>query len=175
MALDLGPRMRPGWSNDPRILVDPEDEWLLGYKWYLHRDYDRNLYAARRVPLGSERVVLRMHRVIMDAAPDALVDHINGNGLDNRRCNLRFATRTENQCNRRLTKTNASGYKGVRLHRQSGKWSARIRLDGRVVSLGYFCAAEEAAHAYDRAAIELFGEFAKTNAMLGLYAQEVRS
>src|SRR5690242_17796567 len=102
-----------------------------------------------------------MHRVIMNASADIHVDRINGDGLDNRRENLRLCTRDENMMNRRKNSNNSSGYKGV--DRNKGKWRAYIQVDKKWIHLGYFSTAEQAAHAYDNAAKKYFGEFANTN------------
>lgn len=94
-----------------------------------------------------------MHRFVLDAPHGIEVDHINGDKLDNRRANLRLCTDSQNRMNVERFKSNKSGFKGV--HRAKNKWRAEIN--------GYFDAAEDAARAYDRAALELFGEFARTN------------
>ena len=90
------------------------------------------------------------------------VDHINGDGLDNRRCNLRPATSAQNNANARRVRTSRSPYKGVE-RESSGKWRARICPHGQRINLGLYGTAEEAAHAYDSAAREIYGEFAYLN------------
>jgi hypothetical protein len=115
--------------------------------------------SARRVN-GKRKAVL-LHRVIMDA-PDGLeVDHVNGDGLDNRRSNLRLATRSENQHNRRVQNNNTSGFKGVSWHKRDLKWYARIGLDGRRKLLGFFDTPEAAYAAYVEASTRLHGDFAR--------------
>lgn len=109
----------------------------------------------------------RMHRVILGAKKGQIVDHINSDGLDNRRKNLRITDDVGN-CRNRRTTSNRSGYKGVNLlyRRKDGgeKWAARICRGNRVVeTIGYFSSAESAARAYDEAAKEYFGEFASFN------------
>ena len=118
-------------------------------------------YAETR--LGGAREF--MHRLVMGCRPREEVDHRNGDGLNNRRHNLRSTTHSLNQANRRRV-TGKSGFKGV--FQRSGKWRAYITVAGRFISLGSFITAEEAARAYDVAAREHFGEFACTNADLGL-------
>ena len=103
-----------------------------------------------------------MHREILGLKPeDPDVDHWDGDGLNNRRGNLRPCTKAQNCCNRGVSKNNLSGYKGVR--RSGTKWTARIRFKRKLKYLGIFPTAHDAASAYDDAAIELFGEFAWTN------------
>ena len=136
------------------ILVDPEDEYLLLRSWcrnsegYCHRR-DKNTYV-------------KLHRIIMKARPDQLVDHINRNKLDNRKCNLRFATVEENNRNRGPRITCKSGYKGV--SKKGNKWAAAIRSSlGLVHSLGSFSTPELAAKAYNEAALKYHGAFAYQN------------
>lgn len=169
--MDLGTKMKPGQSNDPRILVDPEDAWLLEYKWRVQQCGKRNVYAARwsRRDCAGKYNLLLLHRVVVGVSSGISVDHINGNGLDNRRRNLRLASVTENNRNQRLISTNTSGFKGVSRARGAKKWFTHIHHDGRNIHLGYFESVVEAALAYDKAATELYGEYALTNEMLGLY------
>ncbi len=103
---------------------------------------------------GSKRMLL--HRAILNAPVDMQVDHINGDPLDNRRENLRLATPSQNSANYKTRE-----YKGVR--RRWRKYSARVQHGGEVKHLGMFSTAEEAARAYDRAAFEIWGEYARLN------------
>jgi len=116
----------------------------------------------------------RMHRMVMNCRPGQIVDHINGNGLDNRRSNLRVGNDHQNCQNQfiheRIEKT--SRYKGVHLHSGSNRWIARIKNCGNAVHLGTFEREIEAALAYDQAALALFGEYARTNEMMGLYPHQ---
>jgi hypothetical protein len=100
-----------------------------------------------------------MHNVIMGVKG---IDHANGNGLDNRRSNLRPFTGAQNHWNSGISRTNWSGHKGVGWNKAEGKWRARIQANGKRLFLGYFDTAEDAGHAYDAAARELHGEFART-------------
>lgn len=141
-------------------LVDDEDfEWLSEFKWCVN---DEN-YAIRNVQKNGKWTTTRMHRDVLNAPDFMQVDHVNCNPLDNRRCNLRLATNSQNQRNRGSNKNNKSGFKGVSWRVSRQKWLAQIEIDGKGKHLGYFDTPEDAAQAYDKAARELHGEFAKTN------------
>jgi hypothetical protein len=103
-----------------------------------------------------------MHRLILDPGT-AEVDHINGDTLDNRRCNLRLATHAQNMCNNRMRSHNTSGYRGVFWYAERRKWGALIVARRKRKFLGLYADAVDAARAYDAAAIELHGEFASLN------------
>jgi hypothetical protein len=92
-----------------------------------------------------------------------VTDHINHNKLDNRKSNLRVCTDLQNARNSTYRPNNTSGFKGVSLRKKYGTWSADIKINYFHKFLGYFSSPEEAAHAYDNAAKEIYGEFAKTN------------
>jgi AP2 domain-containing protein/HNH endonuclease len=104
-----------------------------------------------------------LHRLIMNAPADKEVDHINGDTLDNRRCNLRICSHKENLRNQKLPKNSKSGYKGVTWYKRIKKWRSHIRLNKKQIHLGYFDDIKLAANAYNEAAIKYFGEFAKLN------------
>lgn len=101
-----------------------------------------------------------LHRDLL-GNPKGIVDHINGDGLDCRRSNLRLASASESAANVKLRSDNSTGFKGVSPHRK--KWSARIQWRGKRYELGDFSSCEEAVRAYDKAARELHGEFAVLN------------
>lgn len=92
-----------------------------------------------------------------------MIDHVSGSGYDNRIENLRACDQQGNQANERLSSNNTSGYKGVSYFRRDGTWWAKITHKGKVVHLGYHSTPEAAARAYDQAALDLFGSFARTN------------
>jgi hypothetical protein len=145
-------------------LIDEEDlHIVLGFKWYAAMS-SRKFYAFRVRKKGHEKETPQMHRIIM-GNPDGEVDHINGNGLDNRKCNLRICTRTENMYNRRPKRGGTSKYKGVwyERHANHGRWRAQIRAGGKAINLGSFHNEEDAAIAYNKAALELHGDFALLN------------
>lgn len=139
-------------------LVDAEDAELVGaFQWHIHESTNGLLYARRETrPRGGQL----MHSLILAAA--SLVDHRNGNGLDNRRANLRAATASENMRNRRKLH-GRSDFKGVSWCERDECWRARITVDGDQIHLGRFPDQQSAALAYDAAARTHFGEFAALN------------
>lgn len=149
-------------------LVDDEAfEWLNQWKWCGRRD-KKNQYAMRGIAWRDssnkkKTTEISMHRLIMDAPKGLQVDHIDGNGLNNQRNNLRLCTKTQNLYNRRVNKSIVSGYKGVSSCPKGKPWAARISVDGVERHLGKFDCRHQAARAYNHAATELHGEFACLN------------
>lgn len=139
-----------------RAIIEP-------WNWCVGRS-STGFYARRGASTGDGRVApLPMHRAILQPPPHLLVDHRSGDGLDNRRLNLRITNHAGNAHNRRIGAANTSGYKGVTFRRDRGTWLASIRCKGRYLKIGTFKTPEEAAEAYDFEARRLFGEFAVTN------------
>lgn len=153
-------------------IVDDEDcEWLSAYKWYLSGDY-----ALRSQKINGKYTSVRMHRQIMgiDGLIDTVqIDHINGNGLDNRRCNLRLCTAQGNARNKRPNKKASSIYKGVYWHVRMQKWQSHLTCDGKIIHIGYFKSEIEAALAYNKKAKALFGEFYRGNKIDGVTELEL--
>ena len=138
-------------------IVDDEDfEYLNQWKWSCAKG---TRYAASRI----NNKIVYMHRLLMNPSKGKQIDHINNNGLDNRRENLRIATDSENKFNHKLIKTNKTGYHGVYWDLQMKKWGVGISLNGKHKALGYFLTKEEAALAYNDAAKKYRGEFAQLN------------
>jgi hypothetical protein len=112
----------------------------------------------------KKNIKRNLHRYILGITNKNIdIDHINGDKLDNRKCNLRIATASENAVNSKMRVNNTSGYKGVFWHKHSGKWMASITKNKKHIYLGLFESKHEAVKAYDTKAIELFGEFATPN------------
>lgn len=150
--------------------VDDADYLLLQrHAWYAHPHHSGTFYAYRATTAEERRLGLTtkkfvtMHTQIKGTSPGFLVDHRNRNPLDNRRNNLRFATRSQNRANGKRRKT-ASGYKGVYRGKQKIKpFQAVIIVAQQRIFMGYFASPVEAARAYDAAAVKYFGEFAVLN------------
>lgn len=151
-------------SQDKVALVDDKDhEWASQWKWSA-MVLGKRVYAVRAGKiLSGGRITIYLHREILKAPIGVDVDHINGDGLDNRRSNLRLATRSENMGNRPMQANNSSGFKGVTWNKKLNKWQAQIKGRGRSITLGCFDNLEEAALIYDEAARKYFGEFARLN------------
>lgn len=144
-------------------IVDDEDfEWLSQWKWtYRWKKANYGIAVFKRWQHGRQ-VTYKMHRMIAGAQPGEIVDHKNGNPLDNRRCNLRICTIQENLRNRTRKKPDCSSrFKGV--HRSGNRWIAQIRVSGRGFHLGSFVEEEDAALMYDVACQIIYGEFGCPN------------
>lgn len=128
---------------------------MLGQSWICVVK-GKNKYA--RAPRGGY-----LHQLILEPKEGLEIDHKNGNGLDNRKSNLRYATRTLNLANSKKRSNTSSKYKGVHWQSNRGKWGVQIAKDGKTKCLGTYKCEEEAALAYNRAATILFGENARLN------------
>ena len=119
-------------------------------------------YAVRSETRDGKKRTIYLHREILKVAAGSLVDHVNGDRLDNRRQNLRVATPGENAANSR-DRPRRSGYRGVYPHKPTGRWIAQISAGGQVRHLGIYDDPEVAARAYDLAALGQWGQFARTS------------
>jgi hypothetical protein len=149
-------------------LVDDSDVDLVrGFPWRLHDNGRGTLhYAKADFMVDGKRIKLLMHRVILSARPGQFTDHVDGDGLNNRRANLRLCTHAENARNSRKRKVSErSPYKGVYAYNSSGKWISLITDPAlkRQMTIGVFDDPVEAAKAYDVEARKRFGEFASLN------------
>lgn len=142
-------------------IVDAVDyEYLSQWRWHASKR-GQTFYAGHNIKTNGRRTAIYMHQLIAGKG----ADHRDGDGLNNTRDNLRLATHQQNMSNQRVRKDNRSGYKGVAWHKPCKKWHARIHFNGKRISLGYFAVIEEAALAYNEAAKQLFGEFARLNVL----------
>lgn len=142
------------------VVDDCDYEWASKFRWHLSSSGYAITNKSRPYKNGK---TLHMHRAI-NKTPDGLfTDHVNQNRIDNRRENLRTATKTQNLFNMDKHSDNSSGYKGIVYHRPSGLWGAKIQVKMHRVSLGYYETKKEAANAYNNAAKKLHGQFAYLN------------
>ncbi len=138
-------------------LVDDEDfERLSVHRWHMV-----TAYAGRKVRNGDRVGATMMHRELMSPPPGMVVDHINGDTLDNRKNNLRVCTPSQNKTNRICI--GKSGFKGVESRRNGSVWVVRMNRESKQLYFGRFRSAEEAARAYDEHARKIHGEFARLN------------
>ncbi len=151
-------------------LVDDEDyERVSVSVWHARRDYSTTQdlwYVQRHIrrPSGI-RGTERLHSFILTTS--SRIDHIDGNGLNNQKSNLRIASNSQNMANSRVRR-HTSRFKGVSFYKRYGSWHVEIQCNKVRHSIGYFANEVDAALAYDSAAVEYFGAFARTNASLGL-------
>lgn len=148
------------------VIDDADWPLVAGMKWYAHRERS-GYYAIHNYGRPHNWRTVRLSRFLLGVLPDVMVDHANRDTLDYRRANLRVCDNRLNQGNAKLCATNTSGFKGVSPFR--GGWRAIIAGVGdRRITIGTYATREEAARAYDLAAVDYFGEFALTNAAMGL-------
>ncbi|MGL5440823.1 MAG: HNH endonuclease [Filifactoraceae bacterium] len=142
-------------------LIDSEDYDLVAkYKWYMHKGG----YAARSIKKNNRTITVFLHRRLVKASSKYVVDHINGDRLDNRKANLRIVTAQQNAFNRcRNVNKKSSVYKGVFWSKEKSLWLSLIKIDGKSIHLGYFNNEIDAACAYNEKAVELFGGYARLN------------
>jgi hypothetical protein len=164
------------------VLLDEEDwDKVSQYKWYLNRAHTGKLYVRTNIdhPDGGtlmrkiggkeyeckKQTTIALHQIIANTPKDMHTDHKNGDTLDNRKENLRICTNAQNCWNRGKNKNNSHGYKGIKFdgRRRLAPWQAYIGHLGKRIYLGNYATAEEAARAYDKKALEIFGEFAVLN------------
>lgn len=150
-------------SKGLEAIVDAEDyEKVSAYSWNADSGYARTF--QRKKAKGNKLTSLSMHRVVMNVTdPEIIIDHINGNRLDNRKINLRVATVAQNAQNRKKVKGGSSIYLGVTYHKRDERWQAQVRHAGVRYYAGIYLTEEEAARAYDKKAKELHQEFARLN------------
>ena len=144
-------------------VIDAADAAFVGQWNWCARVSRGHAYAGRAgsKKLGETKIKL-LHRELLRAPDNLFVDHASGDGLDDRRQNLRLATPTQNHRNQRTSKANTSGAKGVSWHKRIGRWAANISVDGKSLHLGYYDTKELAQAAYAAASAEHHGEFGRT-------------
>jgi hypothetical protein len=155
-------------TQNKYAIVDDEDfEYLNQWKWqWNNANRSKFGYAHRTERIKGTKMKLhhKMHRLVMNAERGQIIDHVNGNTLDNRKENLRFCTLSQNNQNQAISSRNRSGYKGVSWHKATSRWRVTINTD-KQISLGYYSDIREAARIYNKAAKKYFGEFAHLNVL----------
>ena len=158
-------------ASGAKLIPLTQGKWAIGdardfcflIRWQWHADKrDRNFYAARnrRIAAGKRRLVY-MHRELK-GRPGFEVDHRDTDGLNNRRKNLRVATRANNTANTHVRRNSSTGYKGVTTRKRDGRFIAQIKVAGKNNHLGVFTDAQTAHRAYTKAARVHFGKFARS-------------
>lgn len=143
-------------------VIDAKDaRFIEGFNWQAAVS-GRSVYAQRHVRENGKRNAVLMHRVLADAPGGLEVDHIDSDGLNNRSGNLRVVTKAQNQQNARAKVTNTAGFKGVTLHKMTGRWQAKICANGIYHHLGLHKTPELAHAAYVAASATYHGEFGRT-------------
>lgn len=162
VLLNIGTMKEIKLTQGKVALIDDEDyDRLNQWRWYAWR-CGNTYYAVRKKK--NPTIFILMHRLILDTPSDMQVDHKDRNGLNNQKSNIRNCNNSDNQHNK--IGWSKSGFKGVYLNtykRKTIKFRAMIQNDGKYLHLGYYDTAEDAARAYDKAALIYFGEFARTN------------
>lgn len=134
-------------SQGQSAIVDDEDAWLLQWTWYALKQ-PHTFYACRDVREDGRRRTIWMHRFINGTPAGSVTDHINGNGLDNRRANLRSVTHRQNMINNARHAPRSPRYRGVSWHVSNRCWIAQITVNRRNIYIGRFDTAEDARDAY---------------------------
>lgn len=154
-------------TQKKKAIVDDEYYKVVSkYKWHYVDAYTprKNGYARRQLRQGGKAIgYVRMHHLILPFKKGYMVDHINGNGLDNRRKNLRLVTKSQNMMNSGVRVNNVSGYKGVSWVSREKKWRVTIWKENKQFDIGRFEDKVEAVKAYNQAAKMYHGEYAKLN------------
>lgn len=146
-------------TRGQKAIVDDEDfEIVSKLRWYADWNPNTKSYYAKRKDgschYGMPRFIFGLKK-----GDKRVVDHINHDTLDNRRCNLRVCSYSENKVNTKIKSNNTSGYVGVGLYKPNGKWVARVSIGNKREHIGYFDTIEQAVSAREKRAEELFGEF----------------
>lgn len=152
-------------SDELTIVDDIDYDYLIQWNWQLG-DTGHSKRIQRTTLINKIITTIYMSKEItirMDLNLTNQIDHIDRDIFNNQRFNLRAATRSQNKANNNLYKNNTTGYKDVHFHNLHQKYCARISINNKRIQLGYFEDAEDAAKAYDKAAIKYFGQFASLN------------
>lgn len=164
---DDGKTCRIYFNSGTSFIIDASDFTEVSqHNWFEERNGYPSYNTSRKSPEGRRRVTL--HRFLMKPQVGVDIDHISGDRLDNRRCNLRVCSHQENMFNQKTRNTNSSGFNGVSFQKSAGKYAAYINQNEKKYHLGLFDTAEEAAAVRDKAAAKLYREFARFNLPVGV-------
>jgi hypothetical protein len=141
-----------------RVIIDDEDgDRVLAHSWWVSSSPEIDGHViCFSTKIGKK--IIKLHRFLMGDPPGLVVDHRNGDRLNNRKSNLRACTVKQNNMNAPMSKRNTSGYRGVTFSKRTKKWRAMISLDGIKKHLGYFDRPDAAAAAYEEAAELYYGD-----------------
>lgn len=152
--------------GEKEVLIDDSDFFKVSQlKWHLLYDKCINgFYIITTLYTDNKKRTVYLHRFVMGCPKDKIIDHINHNTLDNRRCNLRICTKLENNKNVSIRKNKiTSKLKGIYFKKADNKYVAQIGYNKNKIHIGYFKTEKEAYEAYNNKALELFGEYANLN------------
>jgi hypothetical protein len=165
----IGTKKIPLTQNQFAIVDDDDYERISQHKWCVSRS-KTCLYARRSGKYNGRKITIQMHRAVLglEYADNRVIDHINRNGLDNRKSNLRIVNQKINSYNCKMQRHNTSGYRGVAFYEQTNKYAAYIKIDGVQKHLGFYKTPIEAALAHDVASLLVYKENAIINFRLGV-------
>ena len=147
-------------NNKGIVLIDDNDyNFLNEYRWR----FSKGGYAKTEIIINKKQTTIGMHRLIMNPPQNMQIDHIDHNGLNNQRDNLRIVTSQQNLMNKLKRKNCSSIFKGVHWNKRDKKWVAQIGINKKIYNIGSFIFETDAAVAYNKKATELFGEYACLN------------
>lgn len=152
-----------------KSVIDNEDyELVKNYKWHVFHGHAGVKYAATKIRINNRKTTLFLHRLLLGLkhGDRRKADHKDLNGLNNTRDNLRICNNVQSNQNRGKQKRTRSGFKGVYIDKS--KYRVNVNINGKLIHIGMFDNPIDAARAYDEQIIRHYGEFAKTNKMLGL-------
>lgn len=144
-------------------IIDAVDwDLVKDFKWHTQKNHLCS-YAIANIKRNGKRTTIGMHQILMGTYSKMHVDHINNDGLDNRRNNLRVCTVSQNRANSKTHLNNTSGYRGVSFKKNTNRWKSQIRINKKLYDLGEFDLKEDAARVYDIISREWYGEYATLN------------
>lgn len=146
-------------TQDLYSIIDLDDfEKVKLYKWFAHKNKN-SVYVETNMIKNGKYTTVKLHRFLMNCPFDKIIDHIDGNGLNNCKSNLRICNHSQNNMNKRIPITNTSGFKGVSYYKKTNNWTSQLMIKKKTLYFGRFIEPEEAYLVYLLACIFYFGEF----------------